>query len=201
MGNAHLGWTTQASTPYSFLVTVTTESALRACSTDEARRMRLWSTVAILLALCRGDIPTDPCAEVRATGEPAPSSGLVLVTGGSGFIGSHLVELLLGLGYAVRVLDNFSTGDAGYLPLRGRANLEVVYGDIRDKAALREAVKGVVGDIRTVGSMREKCAAGPCPFCRGWRQQITPNSSTRRQYSLTIQHGCAKSECTPLRHQ
>ena len=107
--------------------------------------MRLWSTVAILLALCRGDIPTDPCAEVRATGEPAPSSGLVLVTGGSGFIGSHLVELLLGLGYAVRVLDNFSTGDAGYLPLRGRANLEVVYGDIRDKAALREAVKGVVG--------------------------------------------------------
>ena len=42
---------------------------------------------------------------------------LVLITGGAGFIGSHLVDALLAKGYAVRVLDNLSTGKRSNLPL------------------------------------------------------------------------------------
>ncbi|MGH7314615.1 MAG: NAD-dependent epimerase/dehydratase family protein, partial [Candidatus Rokuibacteriota bacterium] len=69
----------------------------------------------------------------------------VLVTGGAGFIGSHLVERLLGDGHAVRVLDNFSTGSGANLPFAGRygAALEVIEGDIRDGATVARALAGV----------------------------------------------------------
>jgi nucleoside-diphosphate-sugar epimerase len=70
-----------------------------------------------------------------------------LVTGGAGFIGSHIAEVLLERGDAVRVLDDFSTGrreNIDALVKRfGRASLEVVEGDIRDVSAIREVVKGV----------------------------------------------------------
>jgi UDP-glucose 4-epimerase len=69
----------------------------------------------------------------------------VLVTGGAGFIGSHLVERLLGDGHAVRVLDDFSTGSRANLPFASRypAALEVIEGDIRDAATVARAVAGV----------------------------------------------------------
>jgi UDP-glucose 4-epimerase len=69
----------------------------------------------------------------------------VLVTGGAGFIGSHLVERLLGDGHAVRVLDNFSTGSRANLPFVARygATLEVIEGDIRDGATVAGALAGV----------------------------------------------------------
>jgi UDP-glucose 4-epimerase len=66
---------------------------------------------------------------------------LHLVTGGAGFIGSHLVETLLARGDSVRVLDDFSTGDwANLEAVRGR--VEVIDGDVRDAAAVRAAVRG-----------------------------------------------------------
>jgi UDP-glucose 4-epimerase len=66
---------------------------------------------------------------------------LVLVTGGAGFIGSHLVATLLGRGERVRVLDDLSSGRREFLPQH--AALEVLEGDLRDPATLDQAVRGV----------------------------------------------------------
>jgi UDP-glucose 4-epimerase len=67
---------------------------------------------------------------------------IYLVTGGAGFIGSHMVELLLARGQQVRVLDNFATGKRAYvIALQGR--VELIEGDIRYLNVVQEAVKGV----------------------------------------------------------
>ena len=65
----------------------------------------------------------------------------VLVTGGAGFIGSHLVDRLVEMGHYVRVLDNFSTGRVENLAHHG--GVEVVKGDLKSPADAWEAVKGV----------------------------------------------------------
>lgn len=67
----------------------------------------------------------------------------VLVTGGAGFIGSHVVELLLESGYKVRVFDNLSTGFLENLDgFRNSHNLNFVEGDLRDSQALVSAMDG-----------------------------------------------------------
>jgi UDP-glucose 4-epimerase len=63
-----------------------------------------------------------------------------LVTGGGGFIGSHLVDRLLELGHAVRVLDNFSTGHRANLR-RTLAHIELIEGDLRDPDTVRRAMQ------------------------------------------------------------
>jgi UDP-glucose 4-epimerase len=67
---------------------------------------------------------------------------LALVTGGAGFIGSHLVRHLLKNNWNVRVLDNFTSGRRENL--NGiNLNFEVVEGDIRDERIVNDVVKGV----------------------------------------------------------
>ena len=72
---------------------------------------------------------------------------MYLVTGGAGFIGSHIAESLLRDGHGVRVLDDLSTGSrenfAGFERLSGR--FEFLEGDIRVAADVRRAVAGVEG--------------------------------------------------------
>ena len=65
----------------------------------------------------------------------------VLVTGGAGFIGSHLAKRLQGEGYEVRILDNFATGRAANL--EGVEGVEVVDGDIRAPDDVSNAMRGV----------------------------------------------------------
>ena len=66
----------------------------------------------------------------------------VLVTGGAGFIGAHLVEALVRRGDRVRVLDNLSAGRLENLAFVVR-RIEFVRGDIQDEAMVRRAVRGV----------------------------------------------------------
>jgi UDP-glucose 4-epimerase len=65
----------------------------------------------------------------------------ILVTGGAGFIGSHLVDLLLLQQHQVVVLDNFSTGKLHNLPTAGGA-LQILTGDIRCGETVGQAVRG-----------------------------------------------------------
>jgi UDP-glucose 4-epimerase len=70
-----------------------------------------------------------------------------LVTGGAGFIGSHIAQTLLERGEAVRVLDNFSTGkreniEALTQQFNGK-QFEVIEGDVRDASRVGDAVRGV----------------------------------------------------------
>jgi len=66
----------------------------------------------------------------------------VLVTGGAGFIGSHLVDALLARGDHVRVFDNFSTGNRANLDTN-HPRLEIVEGDLTDPQAIAQAVDGI----------------------------------------------------------
>lgn len=67
-----------------------------------------------------------------------------LVTGGAGFIGSHIVEALLQAGNEVRVFDNLSTGNIKNL-VHIWDQIEFVKGDVRDPLQCEDAVKGCVG--------------------------------------------------------
>ncbi len=65
----------------------------------------------------------------------------VLITGGAGFIGSHLCERLLAAGDSVRILDNLSTGKRDNLPADAR--VELVVGDVADMAIVERCIADV----------------------------------------------------------
>lgn len=74
-------------------------------------------------------------ADIRSHGK----GRLMLVTGGAGFIGSHLVDALIASGMRVRVIDNFATGRREYV----NPAAELINADIRDAASLSGAFEGV----------------------------------------------------------
>jgi dTDP-L-rhamnose 4-epimerase len=68
----------------------------------------------------------------------------VLVTGGAGFVGSHLVDALLAAGHAVRILDNLDPqAHEGGRPRFVNAGAELIAGDLRDPVAVGHALDGV----------------------------------------------------------
>ena len=70
----------------------------------------------------------------------------VLITGGAGFIGSHVSDLLLDSGYQVRILDNLTPqvhGSDGDRPHYLNADAELMIGDVRDREAVERALRNV----------------------------------------------------------
>lgn len=74
------------------------------------------------------------------------SNKRVLITGGGGFIGSHLADELLAHGYQVRVLDSLDSqihGDGAETPAYLSRDVEFIRGDVRNPVAVRQALAGV----------------------------------------------------------
>jgi nucleoside-diphosphate-sugar epimerase len=101
------------------------------------------------------ELSAEPIVERSATRRP-PTRGerRVLVTGGAGFIGSHLTRMLLDRNYQVRVLDNFTYGFNGLSAIGSHPRLDVISGDIcnlRDVSRAMRDVDGVIGLAAIVG--------------------------------------------------
>jgi UDP-glucose 4-epimerase len=72
------------------------------------------------------------------------NTGFALVTGGAGFIGSHLVDRLVLDGWKVRVLDNFSSGRIENIKHHeGNPDVEILEGDLKKFEEVERAVRDV----------------------------------------------------------
>ncbi|MBN3966984.1 NAD-dependent epimerase/dehydratase family protein [Pseudomonas gregormendelii] len=82
-------------------------------------------------------------------------NGPVLITGGAGFIGSHLTDVLLAKGYSVRILDDLSTGKCSNVPL-DNPKVELIEGDVADAAVVERAMDGcrAVAHLAAVASVQ-----------------------------------------------
>ena len=93
----------------------------------------------------------------------------VLVTGGAGYIGSALVERLVGEGHRVVSIDNLSRGDYNYLvKYRESPRLKLVVGDICNPKKLEEVLSDN-GDVSTLVHLAavpgiERCQRNPKPY-------------------------------------
>jgi nucleoside-diphosphate-sugar epimerase len=87
----------------------------------------------------------------------------VLVTGGAGFIGSHLCEGLLARGYSVRVLDSLIYGRREWVP----EACEFLEGDIRDIATCHRAAKDVDGILHCAAMSRSGPSQEAIEICTG----------------------------------
>ncbi|MCH8744256.1 MAG: SDR family NAD(P)-dependent oxidoreductase [Chloroflexi bacterium] len=86
----------------------------------------------------------------------------VLVTGGAGFIGSHLVEALASEGYQVRVLDSLIKGKMSSIqPLIDEERVKFVEGDVRSRDAVDKAMKGVDYAFHTAGVHIKRSVESP----------------------------------------
>ena len=83
------------------------------------------------------------------------ADGPVLITGGAGFIGSHLTDALLAKGHTVRILDDLSTGKRSNLPLDNPA-VELIEGNVADAALVARAMAGcsAVAHLAAVASVQ-----------------------------------------------
>lgn len=108
----------------------------------------------------------------------------LLVTGGCGFIGSHLSHALAAAGHTVRILDNLSTGKRENAP----ASAEVIVGDIVDTDAVSRAIQGIDGifHLAAVASVQQCNEA----WLASHRTNLTG--------TITLFEAAAKAESGPI---
>ncbi len=87
--------------------------------------------------------------------------GKVLVTGGAGFIGSHLVEALIARGASVRILDNLSLGQSEWV----HPGAEFVEGDIRDLDTCHRVTEGCEGIFHLAAMSRSAASLDAIELC------------------------------------
>jgi UDP-glucose 4-epimerase len=98
-----------------------------------------------------------------------------LITGGAGFIGSHLADALVARGDTVRVLDDFSSGTRANLA-QSRHVIDVIVGDVNDPDTLDQAVRGAEYIFHLVGMACERPA----------NMEITPGKSAFASHTLNL---------------
>ncbi len=87
---------------------------------------------------------------------------LILVTGGAGYLGSVLCELLLRSGHRVRAFDSLLHGGRSLLGLAGREGFQFEPGDVRDRDAVRKALRGVDAVVHLAAIVGDPaCARDP----------------------------------------
>jgi nucleoside-diphosphate-sugar epimerase len=92
--------------------------------------------------------------------------GPVLVVGGAGYIGTHVVDQLLHAGYTVRVLDTFMYGAESLEGLSGDGRVEIIEGDATDIARLTAAMHGVSAVVHLAGLVGDPACAVDESFTR-----------------------------------
>jgi nucleoside-diphosphate-sugar epimerase len=127
------------------------------------------------------------------------SNARILVTGGSGFIGSSLVKALLRIGCSVRVLDDNSRGRARRLGEVAN-DIEFIAGDIRDAAAVENAARGMdeLHHLAFVNGTEFFYNAPDLVLDVGVRGMINVIDACRKQMSVRC---CSASSSKSTRHR
>ena len=97
----------------------------------------------------------------------------VLVTGGAGYLGSHLVELLIKENYKVRILDDLSFGDNALKILKKKYKFDLIKGDIRDLRVVLNSMEGCDAVVHLAGIVGDPAS------------KIDPTQSTEINYLST----------------
>jgi UDP-glucose 4-epimerase len=99
--------------------------------------------------------------DLSREGGRGAGGGLVVVTGGAGFIGSHLVDRLVAGGYRVRVVDNLSTGRLENIGRHVESrSVELVVGDLKDPGVALGAVRGADAVFHLAASPEVRASPG-----------------------------------------
>ncbi len=86
---------------------------------------------------------------------------IMAVTGGAGFIGSHLSEKLMALGYGIRIIDNLTQGKRDWIP----EGSEFFEGDVLDRGLLERVFKGVSGVFHVAAMSKVAPSIDKPEFC------------------------------------
>ncbi len=92
--------------------------------------------------------------------------GPVLVVGGGGYIGSHVLDLLLREGFSVRLLDTFIYGKDSIQEFISNSRFEIIEGDVTDIMKLTEAMSGASAVVHLAGLVGDPACAVDEPFTR-----------------------------------